>query len=203
MQKLSDYGQQLSLFGSLTAPDPQIASLSLVVAAVLLVVYVASLWFSLRTHAHLYAGAAHPAPAGHDPPASAGRAGLTLLATAAEQTSSRSSLYFYLMQPFAPDWSGVAFGASLPHRNANRGKMHTLERQAEQLRDAGIWPDAPTTPGSAPPADLSWILNARTGASRPMNPASAGRPYALLVPGASAHRPEKRWPVRQWQTMRA
>jgi ADP-heptose:LPS heptosyltransferase len=109
------------------------------------------------------------------------------------QTSSRSNLYFHLLQPFAPPWSGVAFGCSLPQRNPNRGKMHTLERQADQLRAAGIWPDAPISPGSAPPADLSWIM--KTGAAaRPVS-ASAGRAYALLVPGTSAHRTEKRWPV--------
>ena len=111
------------------------------------------------------------------------------------QTSSRSSFYFQLLRPFPPQWSGVAFGASLPHRN--RGGMHTLERQAEQLKAAGIWPDAPTTPGSAPPADLSWILN-KTAAARPMNSAGRSRPYALLVPGTSAHRPEKRWPVERF-----
>jgi ADP-heptose:LPS heptosyltransferase len=112
------------------------------------------------------------------------------------QTSSRSNLYFYLLQPFAPPWSGVAFGSSLPHRNRERGRMHTLERQAEQLKDAGIWPDAPVRSGSAPPADLSWIM--KTGpAARPVS-ASGGRPYALLVPGSAAHRPEKRWPVERF-----
>jgi ADP-heptose:LPS heptosyltransferase len=110
------------------------------------------------------------------------------------QTSSRSSFYFHLLRPFPPQWSGVAFGCSLPQRNRDRARMHTLERQADQLKAAGIWPDAPTMSGSAPPADLSWILN-RQGASRPMASAGGARPYALLVPGASAHRPEKRWPV--------
>ncbi len=112
------------------------------------------------------------------------------------QTSSRSNLYFYLLQPFAPPWSGVAFGSSLPHRNRERGRMHTLERQAQQLKDAGIWPDAPVRAGSAPPADLSWIM--KTGpAARPVS-ASGGRPYALLVPGSAAHRTEKRWPVERF-----
>jgi ADP-heptose:LPS heptosyltransferase len=113
------------------------------------------------------------------------------------QTSSRSSFYFQMLRPFPPQWSGVAVGASHPQHNRDRGRMHTLERQAEQLKDAGIWPDAPLTPGSAPPADLSWILK-KTGAARPMNSAGTSRPYALLVPGASAHRPEKRWPVERF-----
>jgi ADP-heptose:LPS heptosyltransferase len=113
------------------------------------------------------------------------------------QTSSRSSFYFQLLRPFPPQWSGVAVGASLPHKNRDRGKMHTLERQAEQLQEAGIWPDAPLTPGSAAPADLSWIIK-KSGAARPMTSAGTARPYALLVPGASAHRPEKRWPVERF-----
>jgi ADP-heptose:LPS heptosyltransferase len=113
------------------------------------------------------------------------------------QTSSRSSFYFQLLRPFPPQWSGVAVGASLPHKNRDRGKMHTLERQAEQLQAAGIWPDAPLPPGSAPPADLSWIIK-KSGAARPMTSAGTARPYALLVPGASAHRPEKRWPVERF-----
>jgi ADP-heptose:LPS heptosyltransferase len=113
------------------------------------------------------------------------------------QTSSRSNFYFQLLRPFAPEWSGVAIGCSLPHANAERARMHTLERQADQLKAAGIWPDAPTSPGSAPPADLSWILD-RKGASRPMASTGTAKPYALLVPGASAHRPEKRWPVARF-----
>ena len=112
------------------------------------------------------------------------------------QTASRSNFYFYMLQPFGPQWSGTAFGCSLPHRNKDRGKMHTLERQAEQLKDAGIWPDAPITNGAAPPADLSWIL--KKGPATRHASASAGRPYALLVPGTSAHRPEKRWPVESF-----
>ena len=74
------------------------------------------------------------------------------------QTSSKSSLYFQLLRPFAPAWSGIALGCSLPHRNRRRNHMHTLERQADQLREAGVWPDAPTEPGTAPPPDLSWLL---------------------------------------------
>jgi ADP-heptose:LPS heptosyltransferase len=111
------------------------------------------------------------------------------------QTSSKSSLYFQLLRPFAPIWSGIAFGCALPHRNRNRNHMHTLERQADQLREAGIWPDAPTQPGTAPPPDLSWIIK-KTSARRV---GGAGRrPYALLVPGGSAHRPQKRWPVERF-----
>ncbi|HEX4179695.1 MAG TPA: glycosyltransferase family 9 protein [Caulobacteraceae bacterium] len=114
------------------------------------------------------------------------------------QTSSKSSLYFQLSRPFPPVWSGIAVGCALPHRNRNRNHMHTLERQADQLREAGIWPGAPTEPGTAPPPDLSWIVGkaaARRGAKR--------KPYALLVPGGSAHRPQKRWPVERFAELGA
>jgi len=108
------------------------------------------------------------------------------------QTSSRSSALYYGLWPFAPQWSGIAFGASHPHGNPNRDFMHTLERQADQLKAAGIWPDAPTEPGGAPPPDMSWILQR----VRPQPPGA--RPYVLLIPGGSAHRPEKRWPAESY-----
>jgi ADP-heptose:LPS heptosyltransferase len=109
------------------------------------------------------------------------------------QTSSRSSRYFYALLPFAPQWSGIAKFCALPHRNPWRDDMHTLERQADQLKDAGIWPDAPVTPGSAPPPDLSFAAQTPV----PL-PTDRVRPLALLVPGSSPHRPEKRWPVQQF-----
>ncbi len=112
------------------------------------------------------------------------------------QTSARSSRIFQVLRPGPPAWSGIAFGCSLPHRNRLRNHMHTLERQADQLMYAGVWPDAPTQPGQAPPPDLSWIIRQaegerQTGGVKP-------RPYAMLVPGGAAHRPEKRWPVEKY-----
>ena len=105
------------------------------------------------------------------------------------QTSSRSSAYFHFLRPDPPVWSGIAKGAALPHRNAERDRMHTLERQAEQLMDAGVWPDAPTEPGTAPPPDVSFLVQPETLPALGLEPGG----FALLVPGGSAHRPEKRW----------
>jgi ADP-heptose:LPS heptosyltransferase len=110
------------------------------------------------------------------------------------QNSSRTNLYFQALRPFPPQWSGTASGASLPHRNPRRMQMHALERQAQQLEAAGIWPDAPTAPLSAAPPDITWIL-AKSPAARPMSTSTNPRPVVLLIPGSSAHRPEKRWPV--------
>ncbi|PTT08943.1 glycosyltransferase family 9 protein [Caulobacter sp. HMWF025] len=113
------------------------------------------------------------------------------------QTNSRTNWYFQALRPFPPQWNGIASGCALPQRGTARLRMHTLERQADQLRAAGIWPDAPTEPGSAPPPDLSWILR-RHKEPRPVAGAAAPRPYVLFVPGGSAHRPEKRWPVENF-----
>jgi len=97
------------------------------------------------------------------------------------QTSGRSTFYYCLFWPGAtPEWSGIARGCSHPHANPNRDAMHTVERQTEQLADAGI-------PG-VPPPDVSW---AKADISR----FDLGGRYALMVPGGAAHRPKKRWPA--------
>jgi ADP-heptose:LPS heptosyltransferase len=113
------------------------------------------------------------------------------------QTSSRSSLIFQALQPFPPEWSGIAMGCALPHKNPRRNRMHTLERQADQLKYAGIWPDAPTEPGTAPPPDLSWVMK-KAGEYRPVSGGIKPRPYVLFVPGGSAHRLDKRWPAEHY-----
>jgi len=113
------------------------------------------------------------------------------------QTSAHSNRIFHLMRPNPPAWSGIALGCSLPHRNAFRDSMHTLERQADQLMYAGIWPDAPTAPGTAPGPDISWIWKSQPN-ERPVAGGVKPRPYVMFVPGGSAHRPEKRWPVENY-----
>ena len=112
------------------------------------------------------------------------------------QTSDRSSLIHAALAPRPPEWSGIARGASHPHRNPARDAMHTLERQAEQLRDAGIWPGAPTAPGTAPAPDLGFMAG-RDDVAALAPPA----PFALLVPGASPHRPAKRWPAERYAAL--
>ena len=97
------------------------------------------------------------------------------------QTSGRSSGYYRCFKRPHPEWSGIAKGCSHPHANPARDFMHTEERQREQLAMAGI----ETVPGT----DLTWL----DGDIATLVPEGA---YALLVPGGSAHRPEKRWPSR-------
>ena len=95
------------------------------------------------------------------------------------QHSTRSHMYFRLFGADRPEWSGVAPGCSHPHANPQRDLMHTVEREAEQLAMAGI--------KATPPPDLAWLNSDISGFGLPSR-------YALLVPGGSAHRPDKRWP---------
>jgi ADP-heptose:LPS heptosyltransferase len=100
------------------------------------------------------------------------------------QTADRTDWYFALLGPGArPEWVGTARGASHRHADPARDRMHTAERLAAQLALAGV-----ATPAAA---DLAWLDG------------DAGRfglrpPYALIVPGASPHRPEKRWPAERF-----
>ncbi|MGE4219380.1 MAG: glycosyltransferase family 9 protein [Alphaproteobacteria bacterium] len=104
------------------------------------------------------------------------------------QTSDRSGWYFRLMRrplpgALRPEWSGIATGCSHPHSNPERDRMHTAERQREQLAMAGVPMNEP--------ADLSW-LDADVGRF----PLTNG--FFLLAPGGAAHRPEKRWPAQRY-----
>ena len=113
------------------------------------------------------------------------------------QGNDRTNLLFQALRPFPPRWSGVAFGCALPHRDRRRMTRHTLERQAGQLRDAGIWPDAPLSPGTAPAPDIAWMLRRHGQVSSAAGPATT-RPLALLVPGTAPSRPAKRWPATRF-----
>jgi ADP-heptose:LPS heptosyltransferase len=108
------------------------------------------------------------------------------------ERSAWTGRLFQAMRPFAPPWSGEAFGCALPHRNPARAAMHPLERQADQLKAAGIWPDAPTAPGDAPPPDVAWI------ARRILDPRAKPRPYVLLIPGDVTEPAEARWPAQAY-----
>ena len=101
------------------------------------------------------------------------------------QTSQRSSRYIHLVAPGTP-WSGIASGASHPHANPDRDLMHTLERQADQLRMAGI----PETP----PPDLSWV-------ERDLRRFHLPQSFVLMAPGGAAHRTAKRWPAGHYAAL--
>ncbi|MDE2514624.1 MAG: glycosyltransferase family 9 protein [Rhodospirillales bacterium] len=101
------------------------------------------------------------------------------------QTSGRSGRYRLFFTGRQPEWSGIAPGASHPDRDPARNLLHDMDRLEGQLRQAGLAPVA---------GDFDWC---RAATGRFGLPAR----YALLVPGASAHRPEKRWPVAHFRAL--
>jgi ADP-heptose:LPS heptosyltransferase len=100
------------------------------------------------------------------------------------QTSRRTARYWRALG--RPEWSGHVAGASHPHVDPRRNHMHTADRQREQLALAGIH--------EVPPADLSWV-------EADIRRFGVDEPYALLVPGGSAHRPKKRWPAEKYAAL--
>jgi ADP-heptose:LPS heptosyltransferase len=103
------------------------------------------------------------------------------------QTSGRSSHYFRLFPHAAkPQWSGIVASGSHPDRDPNRAHRHDIDRQASQLRQAGIV--------TMPSADLSWCRGDIGRFGLPTD-------FVVLVPGSAPHRPEKRWPAAHFQAL--
>ncbi len=99
------------------------------------------------------------------------------------QTSRRSSAFLMMFQGFNPEWSGIAKGCSHPHDNPSRDLMHTIERQGEQLHMAGI--------SNVPAPNLDWF-------DADVDHFSLDENFVLIVPGGSARRLKKRWPVDKY-----
>lgn len=117
------------------------------------------------------------------------------------QTSGRTKNYFTALSRGgkAPLWSGHHEKAAFFHDNAARKAMHSIDRLAEQLEVAGVAPQGRWVGRSAPFPDLSWV-RPKLGDPPRLSPAFFGlqQPYMLLIPGASAHREAKRWPVENY-----
>lgn len=101
------------------------------------------------------------------------------------QAQSRTDRYHLLFFPGPwPEWSGTARFASHPDRYPGRRKTPVVERYARQLSPFGaVLP---------PYADLAW-LDADVSAY-----GLAAGTYALLIPGSSPGRPDKRWPAEMY-----
>lgn len=100
------------------------------------------------------------------------------------QTNDRSNKIYYRLAG-KPAWNGIAKGCSHPQTNPNRNAMHSLDRLKDQLAAAGI------TMNEHP--DIRYM-------AEPLSPSvetqldALKKPFAILIPGGSAHRPGKRWP---------
>jgi len=117
-------------------------------------------------------------------------------------TSRSSTRLWWMLLPRPPEWSGIARFGSHPQTRPDRNEMHNLDRMADQLHVAGIGPAY--AEGEAPPSDLSFAMRASLAKARAEGfETVAARfglssPFALIVPGASASRPEKLWPVERY-----
>ena len=101
------------------------------------------------------------------------------------QGNDRTRLILQALKPFPPIWS-----------EAGPAELHPLERQTWQLQKAGIWPNAPTAPLSAPRPDVSWLIGGwEVAATTP--------PLGLLIPGSAVTRPFKRWPAERYGALAA
>jgi len=99
------------------------------------------------------------------------------------QTATRSAVYAWLLHPGMPEWSGIAWRCSHPHANLDRDRQHTLDKQAEQLLMAGIFPT---------------FLPALPTLDRALPEHLDSRDFVLLAPGSSARHPAKRWPAERF-----
>ena len=97
------------------------------------------------------------------------------------QTADRSARYFRLAG--RPLWSGIAPGCALPHANPDRDRMHTLERQRDQLQMAGVT--------DFPLPDKDWLV--ALGSDHGLK-----RPFVMLVIGGAGKGSPKRWPADRY-----
>jgi len=103
------------------------------------------------------------------------------------QTSDRTGFYYRLLGPGArPEWSGIVPGCSHYHHYKRPTMTHTIDRQTEQLRIAGI--------EDVGPSDLSFMDGDITRFGLPDR-------FALLVPGSSARMAIKRWPADHYAAL--
>ncbi len=96
------------------------------------------------------------------------------------QTSKRSSCYLKIFKNFDCDTNGIGKYSKTKHLNIARDNMHTIERQKDQLSFSKV------KFFSRP--NLSWFYN------KPNRFNFFGK-YALIVPGGSGKRLNKRIPI--------
>ncbi len=100
------------------------------------------------------------------------------------QTSSRTNMYFFIFSLFNKfKWNGIAKKCSHPHINPKRTKLHTLDRQRDQLKMVGIKSSL----------KINWNF-LKTDISR----FKLKKNLILLVIGGSSHRPEKMWSINNY-----
>lgn len=102
------------------------------------------------------------------------------------QTSGRTGWYYRFFPSPRPEWCGVAAGCSHLYDNPDRNRMHVIDMRAEQLRLVGI--------DFVPRPEVDWL-------EAPVSDFGLPEEFALLVPGGSPRRPEKRWPAARYAAL--
>ncbi len=114
------------------------------------------------------------------------------------QTSKRSTRYQWLLKHPWPNISNVSRFASHGYTDPARHIRHSHTNDIIQMRIAGITIGEP---------DISWLsaditaIAEAIGSARSVPQTHHLNPFALLVPGGAAHRPEKRWPAEQYASL--
>ena len=96
------------------------------------------------------------------------------------QTSNRSSYYLKIFKNFDCDTNGIGKYSKTKHLNSNRDNMHTVDRQKDQLSFSKV--------KFISKPDLSWFYEKS-------NKFNILEKYALVVPGGSGKRLNKRIPI--------
>ncbi|MES1990028.1 MAG: glycosyltransferase family 9 protein [Pseudomonadota bacterium] len=100
------------------------------------------------------------------------------------QDSPRTAFYYRWFFK-GVNWSGTAKGASHPLRLKNPKKFRSLDRHANQLKDAGLSVRYARRP------NVSWMADDMDAFLKEEGVTS---PFILLIPGCSVRHPQKRWP---------
>ncbi len=114
------------------------------------------------------------------------------------QTSNRTTLYQWLLKRPRPRISNVSRFASHGYTDQARHGKHALANLKLQLAIASIVVGQPDIGWMK--ADIAAIVGI-IGTNRSIPQGEQVNPFALLVPGGAAHRPEKRWPAEQYASL--
>ena len=100
------------------------------------------------------------------------------------QTSKRSSFYLKIFKQNGICTNGIGNYAVVRHNNPNRNNLHTFLRQAEQLKLSKIT--------FKKNVNLEWLYQCKSKTKKKI---------ALIVPGGSKKRPNKRVPIEIFSTI--
>lgn len=99
------------------------------------------------------------------------------------QSNERTGRYFQMLGRPKPEWVGTVRGCSHQGSPLRPQRRHATERLFQLVALAGVQP--------AGRASLDWLDGPLDGFGLPEK-------FAVLVPGCSPHRPEKRWPAEHF-----